>query len=328
MVHDELGSDAQVLSQREVREPRFFGLRSRQIVEITATVSSPPSSKDDGVSDAFIDFLQESPYDVEIRPPLERNRFRTEMPPWEDETVPVPLDQWKRTTAEEINPTVLQRSLIVLFQQSLRFGGPLRIVPGRRRTVALVGPTGVGKTTTLVKIAAYYRRQTSCRVALLSLDAFRIAATEQLRQYASTIDVPMEFVPEPSRIRSTVEKMGPIDLLLVDTPGTSPKNGAKLRVIGDALDAAEVDETHLLLAATSCAGNLRETIRCFRPLGINGLTLTKLDEATGLGDLYPILKEDHFPLRFLSTGQGIPNDLEVAGPPRLACLAQTAETNP
>ena len=318
-VRREFGENAKVLHTREYRESRLFGLRHRTVVEITATKGETST-----VADSFINRLRESPYDVEIAPPGSPQHFRTETQQNQSDE-PVPLGCWSQLTEEQLNPTILQRNLILRFQHDLRFGGPLRLIEGRRRTVALVGPTGVGKTTTLCKLAAHYKLKELKRVALLSMDAFRIGAAEQIRQYAATLGVPMETASDPERLRFAAKRLDPYDLLLIDMPGTSPRNTAKLSLIGAALDGAEVDETHLLLSATSSTAVFMETARAFRPLGVDGLTLTKLDEAVGLGDLYPFLKEDVFPLRFLSTGQNVSADLEVAAPPRLASLATMNE---
>ena len=320
-VRDEFGDHARVLHTREFQESRFFGLRRRTVVEITVAEGAKPAPSE---HDPFVDKLLESPYDVELAPPRNPQHFRTETQQGRNDE-PVPLGRWSQLMEDQLNPTVLQRNLILRFQQDLRFGGPLRLIDGKRRVVALVGPTGVGKTTTITKLAAHYKLKELKRIALLSIDVFRIGSTEQLRQYATTLGVPIETTSDPDRLRLAVERLSPYDLLLIDTPGTSPKNAAKLALIGAALDAAAVDESHLLLSATSSTAVLTEAARAFQSLGVNGLTLTKLDEAVGLGDLYPFLKEDVFPLRFLAVGQNVADDLEVAAPPRLASLATTQD---
>ena len=316
-VRGEFGEHARVLHTREFQETRFFGLRRRTIVEITATDDEPGHAP-------LPDKLSESSYDVETSSPRNLQRLRTETQREPDDE-PAPLGRWSQLTEELLNPTVLQRNLILRFQQDLRFGGPLRLIDGQRRVVALVGPTGVGKTTTVVKLAAHYKLKELKRVALLSIDVFRIGVTEQLRQYATALGMPMEAASDPEQLKVAAQRLDPYDLLLIDTPGTSPRNTAKLALIGASLDATEVDETHLLLSATSSTATLTEAARAFHPLGVNGLTLTKFDEAVGLGDLYRFLKENVFPLRFLATGQNVADDLEVAAPPRIASLATMAD---
>ena len=318
-VRDEFGENAKILHTREYRESRLFGLRRQTVVEITA-MDGEKTQVGPTAHNLFVDRLQESPYDVELAPHRISQHLRTETQQNHNDE-PVPLGVWTQLTAEQLNPTVLQQNLILRFEQTLRFGGPLRLIDGQRRTVAMVGPTGVGKTTTICKLTAHYKLKELKRVALLSMDAFRIGAAEPLRQYAATLGVPMETASDPEQLRYVAKRLAPYDLLLIDTPGTSPRNAAKLAMIGAALDAVGVDETHLLLSATSSAAVLAETARVFLPLSVDGLTLTKLDEAVGLTDLYPLLKENIFPLRFLSMGQNVATDLEVAGPTRLASLA-------
>ncbi|MDR2115752.1 MAG: flagellar biosynthesis protein FlhF [Planctomycetaceae bacterium] len=233
----------------------------------------------------------------------------------------VPLGVWNQLTPEQLNPTVLQRSLIALFTESVRFGGPIDLLDGKRKTVAFLGLSGVGKTTTIAKIAAHYRLKEFKRVGLVTIDTFRVAAAEQLGKYAAMLGIPMETVSEPFRMKTVLTRLEACDLILLDTPGINPKNTMKLQTLGAMLDAAKVDEVHLLFSATTHAAALNEMFHRFEPLNPTDLTFTKLDEAVGLTDLYQFLKTNILPIRFFSLGQNISEDIEVAGPTRLASLA-------
>jgi flagellar biosynthesis protein FlhF len=324
LVYEELGEDAKVMHTRETDESRFFGLWRRRFVEITAAKNQDISvSKND---DSIVLQLQESsPYELLLSPPIPQ-RLRSESQTVHSESVqnsrhqPVPLGVWRQLTAEQLNPTVLQRSLIAIFSEWVRFGGPLDLRDGQRKTVALLGPTGVGKTSTIAKIAAHYRLKEFKRVGLITVDTFRIAATEQLGKYAEMLAVPMETVSEPFRMKTALARLENCDLILMDTPGTNPKNIAKLQTLGAMLDAAMVDEVHLLFSATSSLAVLTELLKRFEPLVPTDLTITKLDEAAGLTDIYRFLKKNALPLRFFCFGQNISEDIEVAAPPRLASL--------
>ena len=334
-VHEELGEDARIMHTREVEEKRLFGLRRRRCVEITAaeaTDEEKPSREEAGPEsrpeksapsqrpgDPFLRQLQSSPYEEMLAPPPPQ-RLRTEAaagPGFQ----PAPFGLWRRMSSDQLNPTVLQRSLIALFEEIVSFGGPIDLSGGKRKTVALLGPTGVGKTATLAKIAAHYRLKEFKRVGFVTTDTFRVAAAEQLQKYAEMFDCPMETVPEPFRMKSALQRLADCDLVLLDTPGTNPKNAAKLRMLAAMLDAAPVDEVHLLLPAVSGAAVLVESLRRFEALVPTGLTITKLDEAVGLADLYQLLKVNRLPLRFLTMGQNVTEDIEAAGPVRLASLA-------
>lgn len=331
LVYEEFGEDARVMHTRQVDEPRLFGLLRRRFVEITAakpeaTVTPvaaasplPPRSRSEP-GDDFVRQLLDSPYET-VPPPRESGPLRTEIPETPPEFTHVPTGNWRCYGIEQLNPTVLQRNLLARFEESVRFGGPLDLSGDRPRVVALVGPTGVGKTSLLAKLAAHCRLKEFKRVGFLTVDLFRLGAIEQLRKYAETLDVPLEIVSEMYRVKSALARLKDCRLILLDTPGTNPKNRAKLQMLGSLLDAASVDEVHLLLSATSSAAVLEDALRRFKPLGLTGLDFTKMDEGVGLGDIYRFLKDNELPLRYFSTGQNIMEDLEVAGPARLAALA-------
>ena len=116
-----------------------------------------------------------------------------------------------------------------MIEEEVRVAGPIQITPGRCRLAALVGPTGVGKTTTIAKLAANFRLKEKRRVGLITVDTYRIAAVEQLRTYADIIDLPMHVVSTPREMRETVERMNHLDLILLDTAGRSPRTKCGFR---------------------------------------------------------------------------------------------------
>ena len=113
--------------------------------------------------------------------------------------------------------------------------------------MALVGPTGVGKTTTIAKLAANFRLREKRRVGLITVDTYRIAAVEQLRTYADIIDLPMEIVSTPREMHQAVARMADLDLILMDTAGRSPRDEVKIQELKSMLAEAEPDEVHLVL---------------------------------------------------------------------------------
>src|SRR5207253_7869121 len=114
---------------------------------------------------------------------------------------------------------LLKDRVAQMIELEIQVGGPIQIVPGHRRLVALIGPTGVGKTTTIAKLAANYRLKEKRRVGLITVDTYRIAAVEQLRTYADIIDLPMEIVATPREMHEAVDRMANLDLILMDTAG-------------------------------------------------------------------------------------------------------------
>lgn len=196
--------------------------------------------------------------------------------------------------------------------------GPIRVTPGRRNLVALVGPTGVGKTTTIAKLAANYRLRAKHNVGLITVDTYRIAAVEQLRTYADIIDLPMQVVSTPREMRRAIEQMSDLDLVLLDTAGRSPKDEVKIQELKVFLHEAQADEVHLVLSSVAGASSLQRTAERFAAVGTTALILTKLDESTGLGNVLPLLRESKLPLSYLTNGQNVPDDIEAAQAPTLA----------
>lgn len=219
-----------------------------------------------------------------------------------------------------LDPKLLRAHLCRLVEEGLSTTGPIKVEPGRRRLVALVGPTGVGKTTTIAKLAAHYRLRERRNVGLITVDTYRIAAVEQLRTYAEIIDLPMHVVATPREMRETVRRLEHLDLILMDTAGRSPRDEIKLQELKAFLTEARADEVHLVLSAVAAPKTLQLTAEQFAHVGTTALVLTKLDEANTLGHLLPLLRTCRLPLSYLTTGQNVPEDIEVAEIPRVARL--------
>lgn len=215
---------------------------------------------------------------------------------------------------------MLESRISQMIEADLFAAGPIAITPGQCRVVALVGPTGVGKTTTIAKLAANYRLKEKRRVGLITVDTYRIAAVEQLRTYANIIDLPMEVVSTPKEMREAVRQMSSMDLVLIDTAGRSPKDEVRLQELRAFVSEASADEVHLVLSSVAASRTLEQTAERFSAVGTTAMILTKLDEASGLGNLLPVLRSSRLPLSYLTNGQNVPDDIEVANPPRLAKL--------
>jgi flagellar biosynthesis protein FlhF len=196
--------------------------------------------------------------------------------------------------------------------------GPIRSTPGRRHLVALVGPTGVGKTTTIAKLAANFRLRDKLRVGLITVDTYRIAAVEQLRTYADIIDLPMEIVATPREMHQAVARMADLDLILMDTAGRSPRDDVKLQELKAMLAEAAPDEVHLVLSSVASAASLCKTAEQFAAVGTTALVLTKLDEAASLGNVLPLARTSRLPLSYWTHGQNVPDDIAPADSGQLA----------
>ena len=211
-------------------------------------------------------------------------------------------------------PRVLAQRLAFEIAKQVRVSGGIVVTAGARRTVAMVGATGVGKTTNLAKLAAHFAVRERARVALVTADTYRVAAPEQLRVYANIIGIPLHVANDPHEMRDILRKLRDIDLVFVDTAGGSQFNKGQLREMRDMLAAAEPDETMLVMGANTQLDDLRQIVLNFGPLRPTSLFFSKLDETRRYGSLYTVLTETELPLSYFSVGQNVPEDLVLAKP--------------
>ncbi len=189
-------------------------------------------------------------------------------------------------------------------------------------TLALVGPTGVGKTTTIAKLAATYKLRHGRRVGLITSDTYRIAAVDQLRTYANIIGLPLKVALTPQEMISARASLADCDVLLIDTAGRAPTDSARLEELRKFVDAARPDEVHLTLSAASAEPVLLRAAERFRGsvLQPTHVLFTKLDEAVTLGGLVNIAPKVGLPVGYVTTGQEVPDQIEIASSDRLARL--------
>lgn len=211
----------------------------------------------------------------------------------------------------------LQTRLVRQLAGELRCTGPISVPAGQRRVIALVGPTGVGKTTTIAKLAANLRLREQRRVGLITVDTYRMAAVEQLRAYAEIIDLPMEVVATPREMREATVRLADAEIVLIDTAGRSPQDAVQLQELKTMLHESQADEVHLVLSAVGATSHLSIIVQRFAMIGTTALLVTKLDEATGLGNLLPVLRAARLPVSYLTCGQSVPDDMVVADAQKL-----------
>lgn len=179
------------------------------------------------------------------------------------------------------------------------------------KVLAVVGPTGVGKTTTVAKLAARYAIEDHKKVALISLDSERVGGTEDLKIYAKAIGIPVKAVATPSAFQEAVNEFRKFDIVLVDTPGINSKNQDQINDIKACLDCISSIEIHLALSATAKESDLRHTLRCLNSIAVQHLIFTKLDESCTYGNLINVLIHYPLPLSFVTNGREVPNAIEI-----------------
>jgi flagellar biosynthesis protein FlhF len=197
---------------------------------------------------------------------------------------------------------------------------PARSPDGRPLTIALVGPTGVGKTTTLAKLAASFKLRHDRRVGLVTADTYRIAAVDQLRTYANIIGLPLCVALTPREMEHAVHQLADRDVILIDTAGRSQNDPARIEELRRFIEGANPHEVHLVLSGTANERVLLREAEAFGAIGVDKIVLTKLDEAVSFGVLVNAVRTIGKRLSFFTTGQEVPDHIEVSRPDRLAAL--------
>ena len=197
----------------------------------------------------------------------------------------------------------------------LKLGQPDTIcVSGKKpRIIFFVGPTGVGKTTTIAKIASKYKLEMGMKIAFLTADTYRIAATEQLRVYANILDAPMSIIYSAEEMNAAIERVSEYDLIFVDTAGFSHKNDEQcndMKKMLAGLDAAYEREVYLVVSATTKYKDLLEIADRYKEIADYKLIFTKLDETEAYGNIYNIKMYSGAPLSYMTNGQNVPDDIE------------------
>ncbi len=233
------------------------------------------------------------------------------------------LDSLMQVTLEHMPLKMRENSSTVkrYFQTILRKMVPIRreSTPGvgTKKVIMLVGPTGVGKTTSIAKLAARYSflMEKKYKVGLVVLDTYRIGAVEQLMQYARMMKLGIETVVDPPEFSNALESLKYCDYILIDTMGSSPYDKVKIEKIYECLNANNTDynvDVVLVMPSSIKYEDLKVTYDNFSTLGVDTLMFTKLDETMGFGNIFSLAYETKKPISYFSVGQEVPEDLVCA----------------
>ena len=216
---------------------------------------------------------------------------------------------WNGNSVDYILSNVYQKMI-------LKFGTPHGIdLSGKKpKILFFVGPTGVGKTTTIAKVASKLKVEQGKKVAFLTADTYRIAAAEQLRTYANILDTPLNIIYYPEELNQAVEKLEDFDVILVDTAGFSHKNVEQkedIRRLIKSVDVKYDSEVYLVLSATTKYKDLIEISDVYKEISNYKIIFTKLDETTTYGSILNIKLYSNAEVSYITNGQNVPDDIEV-----------------
>lgn len=329
----EFGPDALIMQTRRVRQPGVFGLlRPRWVVVMAALDESHSEPRRDGPLEAYP--RQEAP----TNGALDRDEAAPCVAPSKLHALAVAYllqrlreqevaEEYVETLGEKLQGRVgqggeaPQRHLLALLTQELQVAEPWPVGQQEPLVIPLVGPTGVGKTTTIAKLAATYALTHGYEVGLVTADTYRIAAVEQLRTYAEILNLPLEVVYSPDDMRPALERLQDKHLVLVDTAGRSPYHADQMEELGALLAAMGPSHAHLVLSATTRHADMVEIADRFLACApVEGLIITKLDETSTYGLVYNAVRRTGLPLAYVTHGQAVPEHLAVADAQELAGL--------
>lgn len=225
------------------------------------------------------------------------------------------------TEAQINNREYLDQYLFEYIASLIQVSGSIKINKGTTKIVALIGPTGVGKTTTLAKLAAKFALIENKNVVMVSCDTYRIAADMQLKKYGEIMGIPVEIVMTPLDFKKVINKHIDKDLILFDTAGRSPRNRKHLIELKEFLDVYSPIEIHLVLSAVTKYYDAVSIINNFGLVPIHRILFTKLDETKNYGLLLNLsISSGGTPISYLTVGQTVPDDIEIADPKIIARL--------
>ncbi|HZJ77033.1 MAG TPA: flagellar biosynthesis protein FlhF [Oscillospiraceae bacterium] len=348
-VRDELGSDAVILHQRKVRPKGLLGIFRRPIVEVVAAIEDMSSSvmklntlnmakiqelelrervalkskKNRGlekeineiksilntvvgqIEDVNISKLQNGLNDIKdsyIYNMLRENEV--------DENL---ISNLLRNCAEDIKQ--LQSSDRKTIKDFLTGIIPLNIgnddMDLNSKVIFFIGPTGVGKTTTIAKLAANYNLEKGLDIGLISADTYRIAAVEQLKVYSDILNIPLEVIYSPDEIHDAISCLNNQDIIMVDTAGRSHKNHKHIEELELLLNEVENKGIYLVISSTTRNSDLEDILNTYAFLENYKIIFTKLDEVSTYGSILNIAMTEPESLSYITTGQSVPDDIEV-----------------
>lgn len=234
-----------------------------------------------------------------------------------------------RELVQSISEDALSESALQsLIAERLLTSGPITLQETQPKVVMLVGPTGVGKTTTIAKLAAQYALLQRRRVGLITIDTYRIAAVEQLRTYSQIIDVPIRVVYSSNELPAAVREFSSMDVVFVDTAGRSQRNSMQIGELKACCERLSDCEVHLVLSSTTKTRDLYDIVQRFSVMPLHRVIWTKLDESTTFGNILNVAVKHPLPISYITTGQRVPEDVEVAEANKLASLVVGVATAP
>jgi len=320
-VKADLGSDAIILNTRKYKKGGFLGLKifGEKKVEVLAALEDDNSDVSNEKTLEEIDKLKnmlnnmererkkEGSYEENLSPEI-ADIYNNLLEQGVKENIAQELIEDLKDDNEEINIDQLKNNI------KSAIGNPAPINRGQSlKIIAFIGPTGVGKTTTIAKLAAKFALQEELKVGMVTADTYRIAAVQQLETYSDIMNIPLEVVYSEKELKEVINgKFEDFDLIFLDTAGSSWTDKMQLGRLKNFTDKDLVTETHLLISLNTKTEDINKILDNFSTLEPDKIILTKVDEASKYGDIINLRNKYNLPYSYITYGQDVPDDIVEA----------------
>lgn len=340
LIKRDLGDDALILNTKKVKTGGLFGLFRKELLEVTAAVETaeesapqPAVSKAPPAEVTETPEPQSQPTDALMEELKSLKRLMVHEGP--EDRLPELLRPMRRLLEKQGVDEAVQTELLSELLQTVESDKPVqeafhaelvRFIEQHQQAIqndspsiaCFIGPTGVGKTTTIAKVAAEQLLEHKRTVGLITADTYRIAAVAQLKTYGEILDVPVEVVESREQLAGALEALKACDVILIDTAGRNYQQAEYVQDLQKLLPDTQHIHTTLVLSLTAKYEDMVHIIGNFGALSIDELLLTKKDETASAGVILNLLHHYRIPLRRIATGQNVPDDLVAATPSLIA----------
>ncbi|WP_423799747.1 AAA family ATPase [Neobacillus sp. SAB-20_R2A] len=335
LIRQELGENAVILNTKEIKTGGFFGLFQRKQLEVIAAsevaekkaeelpVPKQPQAEESEVlkrlenvekllenfskNEALVESKQSGQKLRKWLAKLEEQEVDEEVIRFIEKKIITQSSSLEELTEQQVGEMV-QDAITGLFQDGIASEG----LDSEVNMITLIGPTGVGKTTTIAKLASRQVLYQRNKVGLLTADTFRIAAVEQLRTYANILNVPIEVADSPEHVKLAMERLEHCQMIFMDSAGRNYLEEQYIEEMKELLSKASKQENHLVLSMTTRWKDMKQIVEKMKSLQIDKIILTKWDESTCFGAALNLVYHYPYPLSFLCLGQGVPEDIMLA----------------